>query len=46
MEELNGHEVCPTYMYRWTLLKLGSYGLYGASETPPKRFRRSERLGR
>lgn len=28
MEEINGHELCPTYMYRWTLLKLGSYGIY------------------
>jgi hypothetical protein len=23
MEEINGHDACPTYMYRWTLLKLG-----------------------
>lgn len=28
LEEINGHELCPTYMYRWTLLKFGSYGIY------------------
>lgn len=28
LEELNGHDLCPTYMRRWTLLKFGSYGLY------------------
>ncbi len=22
-EEINGHEQCPTYLYRWTLLRLG-----------------------
>jgi hypothetical protein len=28
MEEINGAERCPTYLYRWTLLKFGSCGLY------------------
>lgn len=30
LEALNGHDLCPTYMYRWTLLKFGfgGYGLY------------------
>lgn len=28
MEEINGAERCPTYLFRWTLLKLGSYGVY------------------
>jgi hypothetical protein len=28
LEKINGHEMCPTYLYRWTLLKLGSYGIY------------------
>jgi hypothetical protein len=23
MEEINGHNICPTYLYRWTLLRLG-----------------------
>lgn len=25
MEEINGAEVCPTYLYRWTLLRLGKF---------------------
>jgi hypothetical protein len=29
VEEINGHHECPTYMYRWTLLKLpGGVGVY------------------
>lgn len=24
LEEINGGNICPTYLYRWTLLKLGS----------------------
>jgi hypothetical protein len=28
LEEINGGERCPTYLYRWTLLKAGSYGMY------------------
>jgi hypothetical protein len=27
-EEINGHGRCPTYLYRWTLLRLCGYGLY------------------
>lgn len=27
-EEINGGKRCPTYMFRWTLLKCGSAGLY------------------
>lgn len=23
LEEIKGHNICPTYLYRWTLLKLG-----------------------
>lgn len=23
IEEINGHGICPTYLYRWTLLKIG-----------------------
>ncbi len=25
MEEINGRDRCPTYMYRWTLFRLGKY---------------------
>lgn len=25
LEEINGHNVCPTYLYRWTLLKVGRF---------------------
>jgi hypothetical protein len=25
MEEINGNNVCPTYLYRWPLLRAGSY---------------------
>jgi len=25
-EEINGNEICPTYMYRWTLLKIPFIG--------------------
>jgi hypothetical protein len=29
LEEINGHEICPTYLYRWTLLRLGKIlGIY------------------
>lgn len=28
LEEINGHDLCPTYMYRWTVFKLFGYGLY------------------
>jgi hypothetical protein len=28
LEEINGGEVCPTYLYRWTLFRLGPYALY------------------
>lgn len=28
MEEINGHEVCPTYMYRWTLLRTPWFAIY------------------
>jgi hypothetical protein len=29
LEEINGAEVCPTYLYRWTLLRLGKWlGIY------------------
>ena len=28
LEEINGGERCPTYLYRWTLLKWGDYGVY------------------
>ena len=28
LKEINGGERCPTYLYRWTLLKLGSYRVY------------------
>lgn len=27
-EEINGGERCPTYLYRWTLLKWGKRGVY------------------
>lgn len=27
-EEINGGKRCPTYLYRWTLLKLGKRGVY------------------
>jgi hypothetical protein len=25
LEEINGHGACPTYLYRWTLLRLGPF---------------------
>ena len=28
LEEINGRERCPTYLYRWTLAKFGPYSLY------------------
>lgn len=28
MEEINGNNVCPTYLYRWTLLRLFGCGVY------------------
>lgn len=28
MEEINGGGTCPTYLYRWTLLRLGQRALY------------------
>ena len=28
MEEINGANTCPTYLYRWTLLRLFGCGLY------------------
>ena len=28
LEEINGRDRCPTYLYRWTLLKVGAYSLY------------------
>lgn len=28
MEEINGGHRCPTYLYRWTLLKVGQRGVY------------------
>jgi hypothetical protein len=27
-EEINGHGACPTYLYRWTLLRLGPIAVY------------------
>lgn len=27
-EEINGRNLCPTYLYRWTLLRLGEYAVY------------------
>ncbi len=27
-EEINGRERCPTYLYRWTLLKCRNWGVY------------------
>ncbi len=27
-EEINGRERCPTYLYRWTLLKRKNWGIY------------------
>ncbi len=27
-EEINGGNRCPTYLYRWTILKLGKRGIY------------------
>lgn len=27
-EEINGHGRCPTYLYRWTLVKRPKWGLY------------------
>lgn len=28
LEEINGHGACPTYLYRWTLLRLGPIAVY------------------
>ena len=28
LEEINGRHVCPTYLYRWTLLRASGYGVY------------------
>lgn len=29
MEEINGNNICPTYLYRWTLLRVGkSFAIY------------------
>ncbi len=28
MEEINGHDACPTYMYRWTLLRMPWFAIY------------------
>jgi hypothetical protein len=28
VEEINGRERCPTYLYRWTLLKRTNWGVY------------------
>ena len=28
MEEINGHEMCPTYLFRWTLLRLFGCAAY------------------
>jgi hypothetical protein len=28
LEEINGAERCPTYLYRWTLARIGPYAVY------------------
>lgn len=28
MEEINGHGACPTYLYRWTLGRVGPFAVY------------------
>lgn len=28
MEEINGHNVCPTYLFRWTLLRTWWWSIY------------------
>lgn len=28
MEEINGGNTCPTYLYRWTILRVGSIAVY------------------
>lgn len=28
MEEINGHNVCPTYLFRWTLLRTWWFAVY------------------
>ena len=28
LEEINGHGTCPTYLFRWTLFRLGDYACY------------------
>lgn len=28
MEEINGHGLCPTYMYRWTVLRTPWFAIY------------------
>lgn len=28
LEEINGHNVCPTYLYRWTLARLPWFSVY------------------
>ena len=27
-EEINGHGDCPTYLYRWTLVRVGDFAIY------------------
>lgn len=28
MEEINGRERCPTYLFRWTILRIGDFAVY------------------